>query len=383
MKFSLGVLSNPIGYLSKILYINESFLDINKVREIKGVKKKNLDFLINSALKRQKDKDFQEVYKINREYLSRVYENLEILNGREIVFLDFQNLGKHQKEINFKKTCIDDFSPYSKVSEFFMQLDVYFKKFHKEKSKEKLENIVFYRLSPFDFPFEVKNEEFPKIVNPFFSCCNDLFLQGTAGEKIHLRGLKRHTRNLSDTCNKDNLKENYHFSKFVFSIEYFREHLKEEKTLNYLLTLYNAHHPVLEQKINSKKYFSELIEDSIKINREFMKIKYQCIVDRLKLKKINAYMLQGDIGVEILNKVGDVKIIGEKLLANTKNVPSKGVLEYQAMNRFSGWITAKSQEDEMIIEDYFKDLRASKEKCERKINKQNRDNQKKNYTLTF
>ncbi|MFC1741498.1 hypothetical protein ACFL3V_03100 [Nanoarchaeota archaeon] len=344
---SVHIVSNPIVTIARLLYAHSSIIDHEAIRP-HGVKKKTIDFLVEQALERQEDPRFtgsMEKYKLYMDGHSKnttllgggMLENLRILVGRPFMFLGFENRVLEDRYGRVGKSGVDDFSTQTEFVKHLLH-DIYRRARNHE--KEGLRSVVWYRMGVYDFPFvieEVVENGMNKvrIRNPFSDIADvvgDILVKGGK------TGLGDQVRYVGDTSRQGN----YRFSDTAFSGERFTKRCRSIP--GYLENLHHAY----EKKHGAVPIedFEKLCKVAIRINKEIIRQKYSCIIDALDLDELTCYMLQGDFSRELLTKIReDVRVPGIKLLQDTSNMPDRGVLEAQALNRLSGWVVARFKQD--------------------------------------
>ena len=65
---TIHILSNPIGSLAKLLYTNSNFFNLNSLKP-SGVRKADLEFLLEYGLGRQKDTRFTKIFEKYKLYM--------------------------------------------------------------------------------------------------------------------------------------------------------------------------------------------------------------------------------------------------------------------------------------------------------------------------
>ncbi|GIU69422.1 MAG: hypothetical protein KatS3mg002_0658 [Candidatus Woesearchaeota archaeon] len=338
MLASVHSLSNPLSAFSRLYYTHEKWINPEKLL-IKNHEKKNLEFLIEQALddnERKKYSGSVEKYLLINE---AVRENIHKIKNNDIIWLGLYNLGLESPLGFFKHVNTDDFCTKTDFARYL--IEIYMKS---DKSvQEAMEQIIFYRHGPFEFPFTIKRDsKGVKIINPFIE----------EVKKINYFLKKRGKTPLGDNeryYHDDNRLENYNIAASIFSIKKFNEQVnKEPYYLEALFHSYNGRYERTKYVIRNISDFKKLCETAISLNREILRQKYSAIFSDLELKTYDAFMIEGNVANELINGIikkynKDLKkhIIGEKLLQNTKNIPIRGFLESQALNRLSGYLNAK------------------------------------------
>jgi hypothetical protein len=343
---SQDVLSNPIGSFARLLYSYSSIIQPDQIKLPHGTKKKDLEFLLEHSEKLFTDSRFKGVMRKYKMYMDDFFDSLELFSGSEVIFLGVNNLCLEDSNGRFQQLCVDDFSP---ESDFVKYLVKHYME-HDSSVKNALDTMLFMRIGAYDFPFVISNDEqnlnlsssFPVIKNPF----------GFISERVNqvLEGLDLQGRLGSSERNINDIfsEANYRFSSKIISVADFRKSSKHFGEMELLLKNMKKYLP---EKYHSSEEFIKLCESAIMLNRQLFTQKYAYIIDTLSPSWMSAYMFQKDIGLGILSKTGyDIPVIGGKLLTNTKHGPVRAVLEPQALNRLSGWLTARfSQGAEPVI----------------------------------
>jgi len=331
--------SNPIGTLARLLHVHQPVIDIRALNK-KG--DKDLEFLIDIGLERENDRNFLGVMEMYREYQNLFLDNLYVIKGLETIFLNFENLILQSKYGNLGRECIDDFSSETHVAQEFMRM--YLDK--PESERKAMENILYYRLGLYDFPFMIGFDRDAKIYNPF----KEVAIQ--VSELLVNKGKKplgSYERYMNDTSTRGNTL----FSDTAISVSKFREELTEEQ-LAMLTMKYNEFmHKHYEIDSVSEERFKKLCEQAIHLNWHILEQKYKYILEELGIEEPFAYTLKGDLGLKLLTSINSkTRVIGEKPLRKTKRMPVRSILELEALNKLSGWIKARYgrlEEDPTII----------------------------------
>lgn len=338
MLASIYSLSNPISALSRLIVTHKPWIDIEKLVP-KGHKKETLEFLIEQAKDRQNEKNFMAVMEKYILLHDAVYESLPKIKNHDFVWLGMYNLGLESPLGFFKHVNTDDFCTKTDFASYLM--DIYSR--FDPKVQQGIENIVFYRHGPFEFPFMVqKDSKGIKIINPFIEKIRSI---NSILENKHKSVFADNERYYDD----DQRLENYNVAESVFSIKKFNEQVSKEpyylETLHYV---YRTKYAGTIYDVSNIEEFKRLCDSAIAINREILRQKYSSIFKQLDLKVYNGFFTEGNIANDIVdgiikNSLPELKkhIIGQKLLQNTKNIPIRGFLEAQALNRLSGWFNAK------------------------------------------
>ncbi|HIH31316.1 TPA: gamma-glutamylcyclotransferase [Candidatus Woesearchaeota archaeon] len=338
MLASIYSLSNPISTLSRLIYTHKIWVDSTKL-DPKGVKKDNIEFLIDQATDRQEERNFVGIMEKYLLLQESVAENIDIIKNNDIVWLGMFNLGLESPLGFFKHVNTDDFCTKTDFATYLME--IYDK--YNPVVKQGIENIVFFRHAPFEFPFMIQTgQEGTKIINPF---SDSIVSINSWLEKKHKSLLGDYERYYDD----DQRLENYNVAESVFSIKKFNEQVNKEPY--YLETLYYTYKSKYQDTIfnvPSMDDFKRLCDTAISLNREILKQKYSSILKELNIRVYDGFMTQGNIANDLIegiirNNLPELEkhIIGVKLLQDTKNIPIRGVLEPQALNRLSGWLNAK------------------------------------------
>ncbi len=333
---TIHLLSNPISSLERLIYTHSDIINPDDLIPKSG----NLivERLVSQAKERQKDKKFTSTCEIYKDYISMLFQNVAKLKDKQIVFLDFKNYTLESRAGTFKSSGIDDFSADSDFSKYMMLLYTKYNTISKDVSGA-MEKLLFWRISPYDFPFMIsKNDELnngelnndesnnePFIYHPFANEVEELRKPYIQKGKFSLGGLKRNYSDLS-------INANYLFSSSIISLTEFREQAKQSQFIETKKFSFEKSH----EKISTEE-FIKLNETAIRLNREILKKKYSILRSHFSLKPIS-YMLAGDVGMKMLK---DTSIPGVKLLSNIKKIPLRRVLEPQALNKLSGWLSAK------------------------------------------
>ena len=352
---SQDVLSNPLGSLARILYTNSQIVVPTEIQRPSGVRKADLDFLLEQATAWQDNSRFKGVLKKYKLYMDEMLSNIDLLVGKTLIFLDIENQCLETEQGRFSKQCVDDFGVESEFAKYFMR-------HYNERSdivKANMRNMVFWRISPYDFPFMIDDEGVKtniagenesdgsenevRIYNPFGAMAE--FTNALLDETKSKSRLGDSQRALHEQISNGN----YRFANHIFSVSEFRDRCKAQGFFPLLHQNYNKSHkddPLQEDD------FKRLCEAAIAINREIMSLKYNKIIGQLLPDDAKVYMLEGDIARGLLQKRNpEILPVGGKLLTNTKGGPERGVLETQALNKLSGWLTARyaPEEDPVIV----------------------------------
>ncbi len=338
MLASIYSLSNPISTFSRLSYANECFIDPSKIFP-KGHKTGTLEFLVDQANDRKEEKIFQRVMEKYLLLNNAVAENLHKIKDKDLIWLGMFNLGLESPLGFFKHVNTDDFCTKTDFATYLM--DIYMQS--SPEVQEAMGNIVFYRHGPFEFPFMIKEDERGvKIVNPFFEEI------GKINSLLEERGktpLGDNERYYDD----DQRLENYNVAATVFSIKKFNEQVnKEPYYLETLYYIYKSKYQETLYNVQDMDEFKRLCEAAIAMNREILKQKYATIFKELDLKVYDGFFTAGNVANDVVdgiikNEMPGLKkhIIGGMVLQDTKNIPIRGVLEAQALNRLSGYLNAK------------------------------------------
>lgn len=332
---SIYAISNPIGAFFKMLHTHSSLTNATQIKATN----KSIETLLEISQQRVKDERFLSSVQIYKDYMDMFLKNIPNLKENNFMFLDFTNYCLETEYGTFSKKCIDDFAIESEFAKLIM--DIHNKS--SDKIQDYLENTVFYRMSMFDFPFILKqnsktNEVF--IEHPFKDQVNKIQKQYESDNKWNL-GFS--SRSANDELNY----YNYKFSSIILSEKNFTKQLKN---VGFIENLHNGF-----SKLGYDVSLDEFIglnKNAIKLNRQLLKNKYATIIDILNIQEPLAYMCERDEGLKILRQASNkVRIPGEKLLQNTKDLPLRGVFEPQAIRRLLGMLQAKyDPENEINLE---------------------------------
>ncbi len=334
---TVHIVSKPIGAVARLLYTHSSIIDPEDISP-KNVKKDSVKEVLDIALEFSEQKKFKDTMEVYSLYMNGFkddegqgfdgfFDNIQKLRGKQFIFLDFQNLCLENKYGSFQKQCIDDFSTLSETADYLM--DIFEDPQTSDTIRDAMKEIVFYRLSTYDFPFMIGDNPSTKIHNPLSSVVDEISGFMEDKKKRQLGSQERFFEDISTEAN-------YKFSLFILSQKHFNE--LSDSSIESMLDGYNKH---LKEEI-SMDHFLDLNKAAIAINREIVRMKYEWILGTLDIESPLAYMLQGDVGRKILLDISpNTGVIGEKLLHDTKNLLQGGVLEPQALNKFTGWLKAR------------------------------------------
>jgi len=306
---STYVTSSPIKTFYKLFYTHSDILDLKKE-----------DRLISRAKELSGEQRFQKIMEKYKLLEDSFFNNLEVFKGKTGIILDFENLLLKNKQGFIQKECVDDFYSLTLPAKSFIEID---------NNLEIPEDFVFLRLSPYDFPFQVREN---KIINPLREELENI-------NSILLERKKSGFNNGVREFNDIEIEESYKTSISSFSIQKFNSLLDTTNgklTLEKVLKEYDENLDLDE--------FIKLNHQAIRYNREIIKKKYEILDD--KLNESYLFMTENSVGKTLLK---DKEVIGTKLLKNTKNLPTLNILEPQALNRLSGWISAKYKKKPFII----------------------------------
>lgn len=311
---SIHVVSNPIKTFYKLWYVNNEFLDLN----FKGK-------LVDRAKELSSDSRFCGIMDKYKRYQDSFFDNLDKFSGKKGIILDFENLVLKDKFGFVQKQCVDDFFSLSEVAPKFMDL---YEGLESHVSDVISDEYVFFRMSLYDFPFVLSSD---KIENPLKENLSEINSYMSSLDKS---GFNNGVR-LRESYGVD---ESYKFSIVSFSEKKFNSMFRSKSGqlgLEKMLAEYDSEISLDE--------FVDINKKAIRMNREIMRKKYSLLDENLSESYL--YMTQGSVGREILKG----NVIGEKLLQNTKNLPSLNVIEPQALNRLSGWFSAKYKSKPFIV----------------------------------
>lgn len=319
-------ISNPIKAISVISYINESVVELRKPKNVNPERFEIIKELVNKKINTR----FRNTWENYYEYQNKVLENIHKVQGKEVIFLDMENQCLSDDFGKRIRLCYDDFSTKTEVSSEIIKVYQQYPR----KLREIVEDIKWLRISPFLFPFQIQEN---KIINPFKKEAKTIEqIMNSKGK----RGFGDQIRNLYDIRRE----ENYKFSQGAFSFQEFRNIVNTTGSLDSLVQEHNENKHY-SKKIDRNEYL-ELSKAAMAINRDLLVQKFSYIIKELGLKEINSYMIEKAIGKKIIQQVSKetgipIRTPGIKLLLNTKTMPSGAELEAQALNRLSGWLSAK------------------------------------------
>jgi hypothetical protein len=324
---AIHVISNPISALARLLYTNEAWLPPDTQARLRGKRPSaQMEELLSKAALRQEDKRFIGPLEKYKSYMDGASKELPKHRGKQVIFLDLENLCLRSKAGNYARNCVDDFSSITEVAPDFLHLYSRME----DKVRERMRKMIFWRLGVYDFPFTLIEEPSLGIVNPFAAVAEEVDDSMSDRGKSTLGSSLRYAHDSKSQAN-------YHFSPVIFSEQAFNKFTSRAENLQSMMQAYNKKHDPL-----SEAEFLKMMSTAIKLNRKLCKMKYELLCDRLGIEEPYAYMLQGDIGMDLLRGANqNTTVIGGKLLQDAKNMPLAGVLEPQALNRLSGWLVAR------------------------------------------
>lgn len=329
-------LADPISSLERLLYVYDNIIPSSALIPVKG--NKLIEKLLSHARERTQFKAFTSPLELYKGYMELFMSLVPRLKDKQVIFLDINNSILTNRYGMTSKQGIDDFAAVSEVAPKFMEMYAYYAS-QSSSIASSLEDMVFWRMSPYDFPFLLGRDEESHIYHPFLEEVEEYALPYFLKEKFSLGDLKRSMLDV-DTL------PNYTFNATIFS-----------------KTLYRANQQFIESSKEqyerkresiSMEDFIALNEKAIDLNRELMKRKYALITSQLSREPLS-YMLENDIGRTLVylekpfhNGLGKTKLIkeklavpGGKLIDTTKKIPFKRALETKALNKLSGWFHAK------------------------------------------
>ncbi len=336
MLAAFDVHSNPISAFYRMLFINRPFIDINNL-QARGVRKENLEYLVESGLDRQHDARFLGKVMKYAEYIQEMEQSLNLLQGKEIVFLDFTNLQLQNSFGKYRKIAVDDFDNTTAVAKVLMEQSSLLEPFLQDCIGD---DVVFFRMSTYDFPFIIEpRKSNPYVLNPFYQSVHRI------NKSYHNAGrtaLGSFIRFLNQAPHAPSAR-NYESNSAIFSIDKYHKQIRTNGAV-FFESSYQEYRAILNIDIDREEY-KRLCESAILLNREIIKKKYSTLLQRLGVKTAHLFMLEGDVGKPLLEKIGEdtgirMHTIGGKLLTDTKYKPQGKILEPQSLNRFFGWLTA-------------------------------------------
>ncbi len=327
---SVHILSDPLRTMSVLIYLHQGFVDPLEVRP-HGVRSDDLEFLLEESFQRW-DSRFIGVWEKELMYMQGdkdfpgVLNTLERLRKRPLIVFDSVNLCLEDKHGRLKKSGVDDFSSTTEVAPLIMRL-------YTHGLEQSLQDTMGLRFVPVDFPFEIGSQgDSVWIENVFRDIAENTSRHMIAKNKRPFGDSIRY-RGAIDS------ESNYLFHPSIIS----PTDMKERFGLAGFLEL---NHSKVYETIPDIDDYKRLVIAAVKYNREFLKHKYRRVFEIISPESVIAYMLQGDIGREILDDTRDIlqdaRVItpGGGLLQNTKFKPVRGVLEPQAIFRLVGYYTA-------------------------------------------
>lgn len=323
---STHLLSNPIGSLSKLLFTQQAFInDFNF--KVNGLKKDLNQDLIARALERFDDKKFTSSLEKYSLYMNAVDESLNRFKNKHVIFLDLLAPTLVSKETNFRRSGVDDFNGLNRFPDYLFE-KIYLTASSKVKEALK-EEIIFWRLSPYDFPFRFDEVKGTPIIRNLFE---------EEGKEIsdYLSAKNKSTLGNQSRLYKEHMAiGNYKFSPALYSVMSFRKNLRLAGGLELLMSSYKKVYGDI-----TREEFIKRAEGSARINYALLKEKYKNIISRLEPNKTTAYMLKSTKSYDLLSSIQDIEIPGNGLTSPARTISFSGELGDAAFGRLAGYLRA-------------------------------------------